>query len=388
MGCCPKPPNLLPRGRVRGPVRALLGPQTGQLRMAPPSGIVAPSVNAPPVEIQPAAPPIATRSQALIASIENALATGESDAAVRSRYLQTAAVVLSSGSSLPPLAELHHRYKAHRYYHYGLLFPWRELTGFDPVISRAGCNTSIRSGCLLRDGLQITRFDSGTIITQGSTVDVLRIDPDLNVAFVRGIVPELQPDGSTPSAFGYVPLSELAFFGGASTGQLFRTLPAGGVVAPSARPPPVAIQPRPLPPGQVTRQPLFRAVVAVATGQDGVNIRSWASPEAPLVGFAPNGFILEVYQIGIPQGDGQCPQCQWWHVAGGWPSAPPSTPNSPDPNPGGPPPIVGQAAPPVRSFTPPVGFVRAIGPQGEWNLRRASDRGLPVGYPPPPHQST
>ena len=164
----------------------------------------------------------------------------------------------------------------------------------------------------------------------------------------------------------------------AGTGQIVRAAPRGNIFAPVPVPaaPPVFI-PRPLPPEQVMRQPLFHAIVAVPTGEPGLNIRSWAGLDAPIVSRVTNGEMVAVYQIGIPQSDGRCPQCQWWHVEQ-------MTFLSPTP----PLPATGQfddgmevpGRPPALLL---IGFVRAIGPQGEWNLRRATPGGWPVGHVPP-----
>ena len=198
---------------------------------------------------------------------------------------------------------------------------------------------------------------------QGWSYEQVRVPSFGLVGFVRWN--DLQENQFSPDDTPMTPVP-------VGTGQVVRTAPFRmpippfvDVLAPAT--PPFAVQPAP--PPIVTRQPLFRAVVAVPTGEPGVNIRAAATSNAPLVGVAHNGQVLDVYTIGIPQADGACPRCQWWHVAGFLP-ADDTSPPLPPPLPG-PPPSTGQ-------FSPGYGFVRAIGPQGEWNLRRTDFGG---GWP-------
>ena len=156
---------------------------------------------------------------------------------------------------------------------------------------------------------------------------------------------------------------------GPATGQFRTPLPSGvDIVASSVNAPPVVVEPDPLLPEYVARRPLFRAVVAASELLDvrlgsfryqwrGINVRSWPALDAPIVGVAQNGNHVDVYQTGIPQSGGRCPRCQWWYIFGGYDySGIPSTPP-------------GELERPIQ-VPIAIGFVRAIGPQGEWNLRR------------------
>ena len=250
---------------------------------------------------------------------------------------------------------------------------------FDPVLwpeSRYNAVVAVpgRLGLSLRAAPRASAAQLALLRNGTPVVVILRYglnpipEPPIGIQeqWVRVYVPHLNTHGYVlhNAANSY---ANIRFTEESSTGQLtslfvnpraVQVMPAprADVFAPAA--PPVRVQPAP--PPIVTRQPLFRAVVAVPTGQPGLYIRSWPGLDAPIVGAAANGHIVEVYQIGIPQSDGTCPLCQWWHIKGSILGMPV-----------GPIPVPQTGAIPMGPTVPgPVGFVRAIGPQGEWNLRR------------------
>ena len=67
--------------------------------------------------------------------------------------------------------------------------------------------------------------------------------------------------------------------------------------------------PRPPPPPPPPPPPLFYAKV-----QGGLNLREAPRPDARLVRAMEIGESVVVYQTGVVQSGGLCPQCEWWHV--------------------------------------------------------------------------
>ena len=308
--------RMQPRGDI-------VRPSTGQLfRTLPAGGVASPSVRTPPVAIQPRPlPPGQVTRNAIIESDGAALFT-DLDRLRGHGYRPDLAMAIPGGTIVEKISfHLYHVQEPGR--------PWQGWSYYQVRVPSLGL-----AGFVRWDDLRENQFEP--------------------------------------------------FLFESETGQLFRTLPAGGVVAPSVRTPPVAIQPRPLPPDLVTSplQPLFSAIVAAPPGERGLIIRSWTSMAAPFVGLAINGEVVSVYQIGIRDTHDGCDRCQWWWIAGGQPIGgvpppgaipppPPNTPGPPGPGTGRHPGGGGFGGGPGTPVYPPaVGFVRAIGPQGEWNLRR------------------
>lgn len=181
--------------------------------------------------------PVQPRTAAeILATTQQALSMGQSDAVVRALYLQYATQARSEGQQPVPLAELFHQLGSERYRLHGLPWPTWLVSGplFDQVVGQATCQGPYWSSnvptqyqrCLLWETPAVGRSgpSGGTQVAFQSALQILRVAPAQRVAFVaaQNNDPEaLRLGGGGNWVYGYVPFEEYTPFGG------------GGSVAPS-----------------------------------------------------------------------------------------------------------------------------------------------------------